>query len=1204
MLSPISLQTYELNDQGFSIKVENDRIRITRNGRDTDVHFNCLYNKSEIDNLIAGGGGSDPDYLRNICLTAVNQILAQLVTYNSLIKTDGKLNIVTKDVQHASNQIYELFKWTNDNFNVIHEIFNEIKQCHCGDAGGLADQVNQLSNDVTNLFVQDATLMQYYSGVSKALTQHDIMVTLPSIYKIGNIFNEAHDGFINDLYKFWAPSNKNDSNDTESGIVDPSQEIANIDIPLIDDPNKRTYDEKKPVYGTLTIPYDLQVNGLINGVDITDIQPGPGPSPGESYFVKNEGYNYFYVKNEDVVEQDFEYNSHKCRKLVVNGLDASTINKLKKIKTKTDIFRFMLRKNEIFEEDGTFIKDFYCYVDNGELYCTVAILISSNGLQKYQVDCVRVSWDTQPFVAFDVDIPFEPYSLFLRGEISIMYLLHQDNIESKIPEIKCDIIDARNALKLHESNVVYLYKPSKIDESELYYSITFHIDPSYTIPTNMNFVFEEYCFNNTWNLTWTGREWIGNNIQGRSNGKMINKLNRMCDETDYFVAIGIVKNDFDKFVINQFLGGVSTDEKYCLRNIFNRHRPIVNGKFDNGDDFTVERGGLKSLQSMLNVNWIVTFSTGSAYPVYNDIYACPIAFYLNIDWNQLGAIQENYLKHIEHISLDLNIGGASNLFTFQLENITPHDTLNRDWGYALRTRGVNDCVEELNVLVQKSDINPTNKDVVIRLDRSTLRPREEINWNVNTNPFQYIIDQQFYKIIPNPNAAATLYTDFNITSSKIITADNITTMRSDLNIVANTTDMIDFDLKALTRRTDNLETEVRKVNDVVQHIEKEISTLKLEAGFALGISCVDALLGGVSLTLAGNAIKMGSSAIRQLAANGSTVMHQIGGEMLQVDTVVRDIEQNLIEQFSEVDALTYANDISVNITPIYEWVNAKHVEPKFNDDWATTGEDDATNPNNIYVAYSGVHRVCMYYRDSLKPAFKLVADKFEEIESNMNDRPKFSNFVEYGKESPEIIFSKYDHNTRILFKFEHDVFEGSFDFRVTFANSSSDFVDLRISLKSKFNEKGIRTGYEISEFICVNEGHEADLKRFVSPHFDDEGRIEIDAVSKYNPDQYDPGDDIFDEVELLASNVTVLIPQRIENLVYKDSIDSLSERVSKLEKGNSGLTSDDDIERRLAILEAKCAKITLEKPAMMSMNELTIEERLQILERKCASIEI
>ncbi len=109
MLSPISLQTFEFNDQGFIIKVEDDKICITKDGLTTDVYFNCLYNKAEIDNLIAGE--VDPDYLRNICLTAVNTVLQSLITFNALSysSTDKKLNIITKDVQRSSNALLELW---------------------------------------------------------------------------------------------------------------------------------------------------------------------------------------------------------------------------------------------------------------------------------------------------------------------------------------------------------------------------------------------------------------------------------------------------------------------------------------------------------------------------------------------------------------------------------------------------------------------------------------------------------------------------------------------------------------------------------------------------------------------------------------------------------------------------------------------------------------------------------------------------------------------------------------------------------------------------------------------------------------------------------------------------------------------------------------------------------------------------------------
>ena len=117
MLSPVSIQTFEFNNEGFVIRVEDDKISITKDGETNSVYFNCLYNKNEIDNLIAGGGGADPDYLPNVCITAVNMVLSKMKMFNSVNKSDCKLIIVTKNVERASNQIYELFQWISENMN-------------------------------------------------------------------------------------------------------------------------------------------------------------------------------------------------------------------------------------------------------------------------------------------------------------------------------------------------------------------------------------------------------------------------------------------------------------------------------------------------------------------------------------------------------------------------------------------------------------------------------------------------------------------------------------------------------------------------------------------------------------------------------------------------------------------------------------------------------------------------------------------------------------------------------------------------------------------------------------------------------------------------------------------------------------------------------------------------------------------------------
>lgn len=140
-----------------------------------------------------------------------------------------------------------------------------------------------------------------------------------------------------------------------------------------------------------------------------------------------------------------------------------------------------------------------------------------------------------------------------------------------------------------------------------------------------------------------------------------------------------------------------------------------------------------------------------------------------------------------------------------------------------------------------SHIDTSTRNIELYLNYDYVEPIDEINWDRTINPFEYIIKQQFYEITPRPDAATTLYTDFNITSSKIITADNITTMRSDLNLVSNTLDVVNVDLTNLTNkvsvlneevvqisgRVDELDTELGEVKTITEHLQKMLKPTEL-----------------------------------------------------------------------------------------------------------------------------------------------------------------------------------------------------------------------------------------------------------------------------------------------------------------------------------------------------------------------------------------
>ena len=725
------------------------------------------------------------------------------------------------------------------------------------------------------------------------------------------------------------------------------------------------------------------------------LEQSGGGGTGDSSFTTKLGYDYFYIKNENIDSEELTYNSIKYYQLSINGIPSTTIDSLKQVDEHLDIFRFILRKNEIFDDVGNFIKEFYCYVENKKLYCPIITQNSVNSTTSYKIEYVEVSLDDttlpsgsilpcKPYIAFDERVPFVPYDLLLSGEISIMYLLPQNTIESKIPEIKCDIITARNAFKLHESNVPYLYKPSIITEDDTHYIMKFYIAPDFTIPTNMNFVFREMIFMNNWTLSWTGTEWIGNNIQGRSNGKMKNQLNDNCGESsNRFVAIGINKNEFNNHIITSMLGVQDLSSHYVLKNILTRHAMKVNGKFDNGDDFTVTRNGLASFQSMMEYSYSATSVV--RYPVYDNTYGCIIMFTVRCDYHILNQVRESYINHISEIHLILDIGGGENIFTFKLIS-TDVDDYGMGKGYGLYFKGVNDVADVLNVCIQQSNIDKTDKSVTLYLDKGTIRSRPEINWDPSINPFQFIIDEQFYTVSPNPNAATTLYTDFNITSSKIITADNITTMRSDLNVVANTTDVIDADVKALTTKVEKIEFRVTTVEGKVQYLENEVEKIKIMDGIGMAFSVVAGavIYGPKILEIGGNFLKIGTNAIRNLCSRFTSTAEVDMLNFLEEDFVENLLPFEPLVTYSE----TENEESKVDLTNMLEWINTEHVEPKFSSKYAETGADDCNNPENMYVSYYAVQNTCMYYRDSLKPAFKLIIDKFDEVDERVKQLEK------------------------------------------------------------------------------------------------------------------------------------------------------------------------------------------------------------------------
>ena len=78
-------------------------------------------------------------------------------------------------------------------------------------------------------------------------------------------------------------------------------------------------------------------------------------------------------------------------------------------------------------------------------------------------------------------------------------------------------------------------------------------------------------------------------------------------------------------------------------------------------------------------------------------------------------------------------------------------------------------------------------------------------------------------------------------------------MRSDLNIVANTQDVIVYDVDKITKRADNLDVEMSDVKNRVSHLESKVKSLNIETDIALVLTAASTGLSiGNTLELTGS----------------------------------------------------------------------------------------------------------------------------------------------------------------------------------------------------------------------------------------------------------------------------------------------------------------------------------------------------------------
>ena len=425
------------------------------------------------------------------------------------------------------------------------------------------------------------------------------------------------------------------------------------------------------------------------GSELLTLSDLDGYVQGGSWFEEVEGYPEYEIKNENITAYKDESLSMANYNILKINMSNDVLNKIIAAPDVTVVFKFILRKEVIYDYEGNLVKEFTAYVENHQAKgpCITC---------RTDLKCMVTHWTTfgpEFFIAFDTRLGVNPYSLYMNGELSIQYLLKQDSMVAKKPVVKCDVIDARNALQLYESDVHYFYKPSVVTtvnvDSVDYYKMIYRIPNDYTIPINLNFTFTEHCFGNRWSLIWDGTKWVGENMQGRSNGKI--------ESSKQYLRVN--KNNY----------GASGCYVRCKRSEWNKmllddtNENFMKVMFANGTTKLLFKDGTEANGSAHSIEIDRCDSTVEIYTKEGYDY---LPLQLQIQNSNKEEV-ESLLNRIDKIVYDMSLDGASNRLTFRWDELHK----NEHYGYDIDLIAELDSIEKINYYWSSSYINIATRDI-------------------------------------------------------------------------------------------------------------------------------------------------------------------------------------------------------------------------------------------------------------------------------------------------------------------------------------------------------------------------------------------------------------------------------------------------------------------------------------------------------------
>ena len=436
-----------------------------------------------------------------------------------------------------------------------------------------------------------------------------------------------------------------------------------------------------------------------------------------------------------------------------------------------------------------------------------------------------------PGISF-IDSYTSPYEQFMRGELFFKWIPETHAIESKV--LKCQTIEAENALKLYHTPIPFFYTPKNFGETTIdgidYWFISWGYSTDSeefkALVDGQPFEFNDKAFGHKFALKKSGDKWTGNNAHIYV-GKVTDVI------SDYHIGSEAFHNEVKVYFKNdkimtdwlKVFCGWTESESHTNIAQFIHNKQILTVDFE-GSPITLSNPNF-STKSVNSVEYSVLSYSGSHNISHSGTYG---------NMNYHFAIQDNAFTYTNQARWQASLSEThTGLRTESETDETPENKA--DGGLFQENIPL---VSGLKVDYKFNVTDEENNGLNLYIHKNFFFKINDNNYKEGTNPFAYLASTADYSIIPSPESCSTLMTTYNIQTSGIVIGANIESHAFSINNLGNSVDVIVNDVAILTKQVAKALEDIKKLQEKTNPFTMQnllFSFAKFGAGRLLGVIC-------------------------------------------------------------------------------------------------------------------------------------------------------------------------------------------------------------------------------------------------------------------------------------------------------------------------------------------------------------------------------